>query len=83
MKIYFNFNKIFLIFKLTTIEQFWSWLKNDYVNVFEKNSNDSRYSYFKYKLDDQASYLIRFPIIRQLRTKNGKKIFLFYLFQLR
>ena len=64
--------------KINTIQEFWQWISRDFLESLKSNetfynaSIRSTYSSFDVYLNDAASILIGYPIIRQLRIKKGK-----------
>ena len=59
---------------MNSIEKFWNWLSNDFLNQIIISNDTNQYK----SLEDNSSFVIWFPIVRQLRLKQS--ICIVYLF---
>ncbi len=69
------------------MNSFWQWVRFNFLNNLNADKNvynqtlRSTYSDFDVHLNDATSILIGYPIIRQLRIKNGNGKLFFILIQ--
>ena len=63
-----------LIFQIKSPLEFWSWVSNDFITKFAKQSfyNGKSFENMNLYMKDYASILIGYPILRQIRVKNSK-----------
>ena len=67
--------------QINNVQDFWKWISVDFVNTIKADKSfynaaiRETYASFDAYLNDASSILVGYPILRQLRIKNGNLIF--------